>query len=266
MYEYQLAMNPKKERHILENKILFLHQFKSFIRRNIFTLKDIKSTKNEISKLISNPSGKIVLKGSLGQVGAEVEVVPTRQFTPELLIDYMELKHYDLVEEYVIQHPALMELSPSGLNTVRVFTQLEGNNVELLGARLRVSVNSPVDNMGAGNLAAPIDIETGIVSGPGVYSDITKQDQAIHPVSGKTIPGFLIPFWGETMELVRKAALHGADNRSVGWDIAITKEGPELIEGNHNWCKLLWQLPVKKGLKRMLLKYEVEPNYLKIEG
>jgi len=24
------------------------------------------------------------------------------------------------------------------------------------------------------------------------------------------------------------------------------------IEGNHDWCKLVWQLPVNKGLKSML--------------
>jgi hypothetical protein len=38
-------------------------------------------------------------------------------------------------------------------------------------------------------------------------------------------------------------------------DIAITNRGPELIEGNHDWCKLLWQLPAKKGLKHMLVNY-----------
>ena len=65
------------------------------------------------------------------------------------------------------------------------------------------------------------------------------------------IVGFQIPFWKETLELVREAALLQTGNRSVGWDIAITDIGPELIEGNHNWCKLLWQLPVQRGLKQI---------------
>jgi hypothetical protein len=167
----------------------------------------------------------------------------------------MMRKKYDLAEEFVVQHPALMELSHSGLNTVRVFTQLYEGSVDFLGARLRISVNSPVDNMAAGNLAAPIDIETGIVNGPGVYSDIIKEDKTIHPLTGKAIAGFVIPNWNEVIELAKKAALLTPENRSVGWDIAITENGPELIEGNHNWCKLLWQLPVKKGLKKELEKY-----------
>jgi molybdopterin biosynthesis enzyme MoaB len=109
--------------------------------------------------------------------------------------------------------------------------------------------------MAAGNLAAPVDLDTGVVVGPGVYNDISKNDEAIHPVTGKTIVGFAIPFWQETMQMVVKAAMLTPENRSVGWDVAITSVGPELIEGNHNWCKLLWQLPVKKGLKPMLKKY-----------
>jgi Sugar-transfer associated ATP-grasp len=162
----------------------------------------------------------------------------------------MERKRYDLAEQFVTQHPYLMQLSPSGLNTVRIFTQIFDNEVIVLGGRLRVSVNSTVDNMAAGNIAAPIDLQTGRVCGPGVYSDITREAEDFHPVTGLPITGFVVPFWNDILELAETAALRIPDNKSVGWDIAIREEGPELIEGNHNWCKLLWQLPVRKGLKK----------------
>jgi len=84
---------------------------------------------------------------------------------------------------------------------------------------------------------------------------ITKEGKTIHPVTGEAITGFAIPYWKEVVELAKNAALCTPENRSVGWDIAVTAEGPELIEGNHNWCKLLWQLPVKQGLKKELEKY-----------
>jgi hypothetical protein len=67
--------------------------------------------------------------------------------------------------------------------------------------------------------------------------------------------GFEIALLIESVEMVRKAALYIPENRSIGWDVAITETGPQLIEGNHNWCKLLWQLPVKQGLKSELEKY-----------
>ncbi len=61
--------------------------------------------------------------------------------------------------------------------------------------------------------------------------------------------------WKESIELVKQAALHRPENRSIGWDVVITEKGPELLEGNHNWCKILWQLPINKGLKNILEQY-----------
>jgi len=255
MYEYQLMMNPKDSREVLEDKILFLNHFKTFIKRIYLSYDELTTNPDQRELLLANSSGKIVLKNSHGQIGAEVEIISCEQYSPDSLTIYMNDHKYDLAEEYVIQHPALMELSPSGLNTVRILTQLHEASVDILGARLRISVNSPIDNMAAGNLAAPVNIETGVVNGPGVYSDITYEDKVIHPVTGKPILGFVIPHWQEVVKLAVAAAVKLPDNKSVGWDIAITSVGPELIEGNHNWCKLLWQLPVKQGLKSQLEKY-----------
>ena len=255
MYEYQLIMNPASAREVLADKIQFLRYFKRYCIRRFLSMEEIVSDRSRLESMLNSSNARLVLKGSHGQVGAEVEVIDCKQYSIDSLINYMRKKKFDLVEEYVIQHSALMELSPSGLNTVRIFTQLHNGEVEFLGARLRVSVNSPVDNMAAGNLAAPVNIETGIVDGPGVFSDITKNEMSVHPVTGKRILGFTIPYWREVTSLAKEAALANPGNRSVGWDIAIKESGPELIEGNHNWCKLLWQLPVKRGLKSELEKY-----------
>jgi len=255
MYEYQLKMNPKDARKVLADKIRFLNHFKHFIKRQYSDLETLRSDKILLQKFLSNKSGKLVLKNSHGQAGAEVKIIRSNDYSPVSLLYYMQKNDLDLVEDYVDQHPALMELSPSGLNTVRIITQFNNNSIDFLGGRLRISINSPVDNMAAGNLAAAINMRTGVVTGSGVYSDITKVEQATHPITGKPITGFIIPFWDKVIDLAKRAALHTPENRSVGWDIAITADGPELIEGNHNWCKLLWQLPVKQGLKKELEKY-----------
>ena len=73
-------------------------------------------------------------------------------------------------------------------------------------------------------------METGIVCGPGVYSDIELEDRTVHPVTGVPIDGFILPFWKETVDMIRHAAILYRGNQSVGWDIAITDQGPELIE------------------------------------
>jgi len=255
MFEYQKKMNPPEVRNVLENKILFNNHFKEYFGREFASVGDFGSDPLIAEKIISNPSGKVVLKNSLGQAGREIKIVSSKDITPSSLLEIMKDGKYDLAEEYIIQHPEMMKLSPSGLNTVRIITQESEGNIDIIAARLRITIDSVVDNLAAGNAAAPVDIETGEVTGAAVFSDIWKNDIIVHPVTGSKIYGFRIPFWTEIIETVKKAALMVPQNRSIGWDIAVNAKGPILVEGNHNWCKLLWQLPVKKGLKTELLKY-----------
>jgi hypothetical protein len=109
--------------------------------------------------------------------------------------------------------------------------------------------------MAAGNIVAVIDEETGVINSPAVYGDITKEEVTIHPITKVPIVGFKIPYWQETIKMVKEAALLHAENRSIGWDVVITEKGPGLIEGNHDWCKLVWQMPIKKGMKQVLDNY-----------
>ncbi|MCI4647566.1 sugar-transfer associated ATP-grasp domain-containing protein [Phaeodactylibacter sp.] len=259
MYEYQRHMNPPVYRAILADKTQFLRKYRAFVRHPFLTVQEIAEAPDKAQALLENRSGKIVLKSSDGQCGRGIEVRSGSDFTPESLLQRLRETDNDFVEAFVTQHTELMRLSPSGLNTVRVITQLDkSDQVHIIGTRLRITVDSAVDNLAAGNIAAPIDLETGKVNGPGVYSDITKSDEYQHPITGVDIVGFQIPYWQETVEMCKSAALLDTRNRSIGWDVAITDEGPELIEGNHDWCKLLWQLPVKKGLKPILERFRRE--------
>lgn len=255
MYEYQLKMNPKRYRDVLENKILFLSAYKDFVIRDWASIDIIQEDASRLEKLINNSSGRLVAKGSKGQVGAEVKILNSKDYTPKSLLEYMKKNNFDLLEEYVVQHPQIMSLSPSGLNTIRLFTQIDNGKITYLGGRLRITINSEVDNMAAGNPAASIDIKTGVVESAAVFSDITINEVEKHPVTGVNIVGFKVPFWNEILQMMEKAAFLAPENKSVGWDIAISEKGPELIEGNHNWCKLLWQLPAKRGMKQEIEKY-----------
>ena len=256
MFEYQLKMNPKSTREILDDKTKFYRSYKDYFVHNVADSVDLKKYPELLKKLLNTPSRKLVFKVADGNCGIDVQIENASQFDENSIITFMENSKFDLVEEFIQQHPVLNALSPSAVNTVRIFTQLDANNeVALLGCRLRISVNSSVDNMAAGNMAAIIDEKTGIVIGPGIYSDITKPEERVHPVTFVEIVGFQIPFWSETVEMVKKAAKEHIENRSIGWDIVITENGPGFIEGNHDWCKLLWQLPAQKGLKSKLEPY-----------
>jgi len=259
MYEFQLIMNPLKERVILDDKTLFYRNYKEFIKHCVADIEDIKKNEELLGVLLNNSTGKIVFKVFNGKCGQQVLIKSIAELEETDLIEFMTNNGYDLAEEYIVQHPLLMKLSPSAVNTVRIITQLNTQGVvEILGCRLRISVNSGVDNMAAGNIAAPIDDVTGTITGPAVYSDITKPDVFVHPITGETIVGFQIPFWNETIAMTKAAAKLHPQNRSIGWDIAMTENGPDMIEGNHDWCKLVWQLPVRQGLKPVLEKHLAE--------
>lgn len=251
MYEFQLKANPKDQREALDDKRVFAKKYSKFLAHKIYAIKELNES--IISDLLKNE--KLVFKDATGNCGTGVLIKNTKELSQETFISFMQKQEFDMVETYIKQHPLLNELSPSGVNTIRIFTKLKPNNqFEILGCRLRISVNSEVDNMAAGNLAAPIDHNTGIISGPGVYSDITKMPEKIHPITKIPIEGFKIPFWKEILEMVEEASLLHTNNKSIGWDVIITKDGPGLLEGNHDWCKLVWQLPVNKGLKELLYK------------
>lgn len=256
MYEYQRIMNPINHRQILDDKTQFHEYYQKYFVHTVVNRTALATQEEDVQKLLSNPSGKLVFKVADGKCGVQVVIKNTSDFNKATLEPFMKQEGFDLVEEYILQHPKLQALSPSAVNTVRIFTQLnKQNEVEVLGCRLRISVNSPVDNMAAGNLAAPIDEQTGVVVGPAVYSDITKSSETKHPVTGVELVGFEVPFWKEALSMAKTAALVYPQNRSIGWDIVIAENGPGFIEGNHDWCKLLWQLPVEKGLKSLLEKH-----------
>ena len=254
MYEFQLQANPIEDREILNDKRKFYKAYRPFFRHEVHSLQELSSDSVLVGRLISE-NERLVFKDATGQCGSGVVIRKRADIDRSSMINWMRKRRLDLVETYVEQHSDLNELSPSAVNTVRIFTLItrEGR-YRTLGCRLRISVDSAVDNLAAGNLAAAIDEETGKVSGPGVYSDITRPAESVHPVTGTRIVGFQIPYWEETLDLVHRASLLQPQNRSIGWDVVITPQGPGLIEGNHDWCKLVWQLPVRRGLKHCIME------------
>ena len=49
------------------------------------------------------------------------------------------------------------------------------------------------------------------------------------------MPGFALPFWEELKALVCQGMERVPSLGYVGWDIALTSDGPALIEGNVHW-------------------------------
>lgn len=151
-------------------------------------------------------------------------------------IDYCGKGVY-LIQEVVRQHDEMKALHPSSLNTLRLVTvkSLKDGAVHLLPSILRIGTgDSIVDNTSRGGIAVGIDIERGTLKKYGFYKPEFGLKTTVHPDSNITFEGYKIPFFNEAKEMALK--FHSLINvHSVGWDVAITPDGPVFIEGNDNW-------------------------------
>ncbi len=137
-----------------------------------------------------------------------------------------------LLEQVIVQHRELAAFNPASTNVPRLNTMVDGQgNVHVFSAFLRTGAgDAVVDNLGAGGMAAHIDVDTGVVTTPAI--DMHRREYIVHPLSGQVFPGFRVPRWEEAKSAVIAAAREVPGMRYIGWDVAVTDDGVCLIEGN----------------------------------
>lgn len=152
-----------------------------------------------------------------------------------------------LIEEKVEMCEEIKQLNPPSCNTIRVYTMIDKDNTPvILDAVLRVGGGETIqDNFHAKGVVYPIDINTGRIKGCG--KDLLNNSYLSHPSSGIYMPGYQIPRWEEVLEFTKKAASKNPKARFIGWDVAVTPTGCEMIEGNYFvYCGFL-QIFEKEG-------------------
>ena len=141
-----------------------------------------------------------------------------------------------IVQPRIVNHSALEPLNNGALSTVRILTCLdESGHPEVVGAAMRMAIdgNHVVDNLHAGGIAAAVDVDSGSL-GPasdlGADASFGWVDR--HPANDAQIFGTQLPMWEDVKRFAIRAHGAFADRVIVGWDIAITPDGPVLVEGN----------------------------------
>ncbi len=165
-----------------------------------------------------------------------------------------------IVQQRLRAHRKILEISsPHGLATVRAITVMTGEKAGMLLACARLPVGSNIcdnfSNGATGNLITAIDIDTGKTGVAWTSNNKywpTVVPLECHPDTGRPIVGFTIPFWVETVELVVRAQASLPGLRSIGWDIAITEDGPVVVEANGGYDLNLLQVSHRRGLGREL--------------
>ncbi len=141
------------------------------------------------------------------------------------------------IQDRLINHPDLQRLLPAGapLSTLRVVTVRPPTGepaVAMTSWRMGMA-GELVDNRPGRRIIAAVDPETGRIGhaeapGPAGAPLLTR-----HPQSEYDFTGEFLPDWQRIREVCESAHRELTPNApTVGWDIAVTPDGPLLIELN----------------------------------
>lgn len=235
-------------RDILLNKELSCYEFSEFFRRPWCINRNI-SAEEFCQKFHGHK--KVVYKPLDGNGGIGIRVMTIEDNT------YTELMKLPrgVVEAFVVQHPEMNRLTPNSVNTLRIVGIHTEEFSRIAYAALRCgSGKSVVDNFTDGGMVAGIDLATGTVVTNGVT--ITGDIREAHPETEAIFKGFVIPCFEEALELVRGASKKITGY--VGWDVAISENGPVLIEANIMPGNRILQMPYveeRKGMRHIMAPY-----------
>jgi Sugar-transfer associated ATP-grasp len=139
-----------------------------------------------------------------------------------------------IVQPRLRNHPALHDLTGQSLLTFRIFTCVdEADRPVVTHAMLRSLSKLEPAWPTTEEFAAPIDLATGQLGKMCSDSRFGPDDRTDeHPMTGAPVAGRIVPHWPAIHALARTAHRVFTDRLLIGWDIALTPEGPVLIEGN----------------------------------
>ena len=229
----------KEEFDSIHNKVKFNQKYKKIIRREF--LSTCEATADEITAFIKRHQ-KVLAQPTAETQGRGIELI---EYHPDTIAEWsskLTSAEY-IVEEYIRQHSEINKVNPTSVNTIRVCSVLDNSHTaHIIGAAIRCGgKGSTVDNFHHGGVAYPIDIDNGVVCGRGKTNSDHKT-YARHPATGILMVGFHIPHWDLVMKTVKEAAEMSDRIAYLGWDVAITEDGVEVIEANDGQGCTMWQL------------------------
>ncbi len=216
---------------IVENERLYLidtHEYVDFghyiaTNRNDVFLKSINGECGDGVYHLEFSCGAVKINGASGSYESLRRITQTGKF---------------ILQEKIRQIKALSDLHPSSINTIRLETVYNRKTkaIEILPPLLRVGTKGhEVDNWAVGGFAIEIDTEKGCLRKYGYYKPAYGTKEVQHPDTGIVFDGYAIPFLDEAIEMAKRFHSYLTDVHSIGWDIAITDDGPCFVEGNDNW-------------------------------
>lgn len=201
--------------------------------------------------IFAKPNGELASFGSMiidRGTGSLFRLNDGRHLTAEQIFEQVIGARTYLLQAVVRNHPEIARLARH-VPTVRTVNLIWSDRIETLFTLLKLPLGDNIaDNYWRkGNLLADLDPETGefmrVVSGKGTDLQVHET----HPETGERLIGMRLPMWGELLDVNRVCASAFAAVRYQSLDIALTPEGPCVIEVNSGGSFFLPQIATGRG-------------------
>ena len=209
-----------------ENKIEFNKIFNNYLNRDWLFLNDNKEQFVKFIKCHKTIIAKPV--DATGGNGVE-KFYYSDDKEAKKLYDKLVENNQLLVEDCIKQHKDMNILYENSVNTMRMFTFIKNGQPYFLQAILKIGNGGVVDNFSSGGMYTYVDDD-----GTVFVEAIDRDDNIFyeHPISKTKIVGFKVPMFKEAVNLVKECAKVVPEIAYVGWDVAISEDGPVIVEGN----------------------------------
>lgn len=210
----------------MSDKLVFNKIFKEFLGRDFI---DLRVTSIDEFKKFLRGKNYVFAKPPISFGGHGIEKINVKEIKDiEKVYNDLKKKKLNLIEEEIIQHEELNKLNPYAVNSFRIVTLVKDNKAYVVGNALRINIDDAVA-IGCSDAYMRLDENGKICSR--VVDDLANV-YVEHPMAKIKFDTVKVPYIKEAYELALKAALVVPEMRYVGWDIAISKNGPVIVEGN----------------------------------
>ena len=178
---------------------------------------------------------RIIFKQGYGEKGKQVFaftidggtlVSDERRYTPEEFVaEWVVPFRTWVVQDYLVQHPGMALFNETSVNTLRIVTYHTGEDSHLDDLAIRIGrPGAIVDNAWANGLY------TNVLPGGKLEDSMfcfALKSREVHPHQDA-----IVPFYQESIDLVLDVHKRIPEVFEIAWDVAITKDGPLVVEAN----------------------------------
>lgn len=226
--------------YFFENKEIKIPKMIGYNHGNVFIKNNCRTkinNKEEFTSLMKtwNDGRDIFMKPIGGTQGQDCHKL---KFESEFLVNDDRfrdiIKNNYIYQEVITQHKEINKIYQDAVNPLRIITYLdEQDNIHYITSFMTFGVDkNEVSNNSSGGVFVSVDLNKGELGDRAVqYLEYGGLQCTAHPNSKFKFDGFKIPYFKESLDMINRA-IEYLPAKLIGWDIAITNDGPYIIEGN----------------------------------